>query len=282
MEYRDHFLWPWCWHTQSESHGVIRWCEEARSLFTAIGLESCDKILAFSNDTTTSDRKGYRDVTRVEIDGQTLYLKRYLRLRLKELLVPRCASHARREFQHYRILSELGIATAVPIVWGEKKRASFIVTREIPGVVLDRHLESCDFSGRRVVIRSLAVLLRNIHDAGYRYLDCKAKHVYICDGRIALLDVERLLPFPRFRSRTKVVAKDLATLANTVSPAVASSSERLYFIKCYLAATRLNSQARDLITGVQKRLSDIALARRWYLRLWLKLLRRFAGSSRRF
>ncbi len=275
--------WQGNWHTRHYKGERICWHEDMGETLSFLDLDRCGKILSFHSCLSKADRKGRRDVTRIEIDEKVFYLKRYFRPRSKSLFsaifMPFFyTSPAQSECEHYHILNALGIATAVPVAWGEKKTgwiswSCFIITRELEGTLLSQTLKtSRDFSSRRNLIYSLASLIRRIHVARYHYPYCKAKHIYLKDNTIAILDLERLDKFPRSIPKLKKIAKEMATFNKSIAPECLTKTEQLRFVKSYLQCAKIDFQARELIAAIQKRIYDISLGRKWYARLWRNML----------
>ena len=114
------------WLERKCPKGKIYLAADVQDALAASGIDQCSKIFALCSTRSQCNRRGDRDVIPVETENDWLYLKRYLALRKKEiypaLLLPFAyRSLAYREWQNYRILERLGIATARPVAWGEKK-----------------------------------------------------------------------------------------------------------------------------------------------------------------
>lgn len=273
--------WPDLWHKFRCNVGTIYIASEILPTLQALGLEECGNVFAFKSANTYSDRRGYRDITRLDWKKETLYLKRYVHLRRKEYaqswLTPFCyRSHAHTEFRNYQILHSLGVNTAIPLAWGETQKKwtasrSFIITRNVNAVTLDQYLIGCkQVNIRRALIANIAGLVRKLHAAGYYYLDWKAKHIYIKNDDIILLDVERMKKFPLLMPKNFFILKELGNLDKSLPTECITNSEHLRFIKTYCNSERIGNRERQWILRMHKRRYAISLGKKWYLRMWKK------------
>lgn len=272
-------VWPLQWHTQTYQGETISWSEDIRASFSAVGLDQCRKIMSFYNCFTQADKCGYRDVTRLQIDEDNVfYLKRYLRLRrteyLSAILRPfSYPSSARREWEQYHILNNLGISTAIPVAWGEKKSwgipsLSFIITRQIVGTPLDEYLRNCrDFHVRRAVLYSMANAIKHMHRAGYQYPDYTAKHIYVKNTDVVLLNAEKFTKLPN-KAPMSMMVRDLANLSQTIPTQCATNTERLRFLKYYLDCAHLGSQAKIWIGNIQRHCAYISQNKKKPIYMW--------------
>jgi hypothetical protein len=108
---------------------------------------------------------------------------------------------------------------------------------------------------RRVLRQHLATAVAAIHDAGFTQPDLYAKHIFVrpMDLSVAIIDFQRT----RWRRRVgwRARLRDLAALAASLSGAAVSRSERLAFLRSYLAATPAGprQRVRPTATAVDRR-----------------------------
>jgi hypothetical protein len=162
-------------------------------------------------------------------------------------------SKARRELAIAEGLAARGVAVAVPLAAGERRRAGRLVecfllvallpeARDLRRVWSDPALPA---RARRGLARALGVLVQQAHAAGLHQDDLAPNNVLVCDqtGELRLVDFERA----RLRRRTALRARrrSLAKLARAAAGVPAS--QRLRFLGSYAG--------------------DSGAARRWWRRL---------------
>jgi len=194
----------------------------------------------------------------VELNGQVrqLYLKRTLchpmAALLKELLAG-CWPQARpiREYQIARQLDRLGIPAMKAIGCGQQKRLgfpheAFVLVEAGPArYMLDEAMRVSlnedpllNTRQRRDLLRAVARLVRQLHDADLRWPDLVAKHIFL-DGPPAddskhawdlfLIDLERI-----YTSRSeKDRARDLTVLLQSMPPRSIGRTDLLRFAGAY-------------------------------------------------
>lgn len=198
---------------------------------------------------TVIKRGEHRAVYRVEVGGQTLFVKCYpcrgWRRRLRHALR---ASSARREWHKAREVARRGVATITPVAWGEERRWGLagdccLVTAAIAGArALDQYIlqelpnRMTPANSRRRLIDELARFVAAVHQAGIEHNDFHAGNVLVEDGtsespRFSLIDLPgvrlgRALAWRRSRDSLAMFASSLWRL---VSP-----RERWRFWRVYL------------------------------------------------
>jgi len=205
---------------------------------------------------THSDRNAVR--LEVELDGQMrqVYLKRTLRhplaALLKELLTG-VWPQARpiREYRVARELSRLGIPAMKAIGCGQHRRLrmphqAFVLVEAVPArfaldqVVQVRLSEQALLSARqkRELVRAVGRLVRQLHDAGLRWPDLLAKHIFLDPPpgddpehtwELFLIDLERMVASRSAKAR----ARDLGVLLRSMPPRSLSRTDLLRFAGAY-------------------------------------------------
>ncbi|MDD5556503.1 MAG: lipopolysaccharide kinase InaA family protein [bacterium] len=242
----------------SERGGTVIVAERYRDLLAALGLRAFDDFIRFAGGEPVRE-KGDRSIVRLSPPGSPpLYLKRHapgtVLGALRALLSgARPLAPAVAEWEAIAAARAAGVATMEPIAVGSRARRpalgpSFLVTAAAPGLRLEG--EGRFFRGkfreRRDIIAALADTARRMHAAGLNHRDFYLSHIFLDPAgggrRIVLIDLQRLQR--RARGRNRWVVKDLAAL-NYSSPAPeVSRTDRLFFLRRYLRAARLDAAAR--------------------------------------
>ena len=202
-----------------------------RERLQTAGLLRASDLLALPEE-VVSGHVGRR-VSRVMVCGQTMYLKREERVCWTTRWYNCLAGYGLRSAlqREARLLAKLERAALPGPDWvahgvDEAGRA-FLLLAAAPGVPLAEYLQTASASERRRLARALGVLLRQLHEAGYRHQDLYAKHVLVSEARFTFLDWQRggkYVCHPR---------RDLVTLHATLADAFASTRDRLAFLRAY-------------------------------------------------
>ena len=240
----------------------------------AAGLNSFEP--AFLGDQgTVVRRSGSSEVRRVEVEGarQVLFLKkswvtRWAQLRsrvFRGMLFG--ASQVRREFANLARLHEWQLTEAMPLAFGEERRAgwlwrSFLITTGIAEPmpvdafirdVLPRLAGAERRSVRGELLRQVARLTRVMHARQFTHGDLYWRNLVIAGNELARLS---LIDMPRGRSHRRELsvaarASDLAAL-DAPAPRFFRRSERLRFLLDYRQTRRLDAGGKELIRQVLK------------------------------
>jgi hypothetical protein len=244
----------------------------------AAGLDSFERIMAFSGGQTKRDFPGRRTV-RLEVRGANgavhgLYLKRYQpgylsagRRWLRRLGWPGAQDEAWREWSGLQRVSALGLCTAVPVAFGQRRRGgvvlqSFLMTAEVSGGIEgDRHLRSLRKTERGFFLKGVAALARTLHASGWVHKDLYLSHVLVVpegtprqagEGeRLVLIDLQRVMKPNCWRERWRV--KDLGALAYSALKSGASPRDLLAAFLTYQGTARLDPTGRRLARRTLKR-----------------------------
>jgi hypothetical protein len=166
------------------------------------------------------------------------------------------ASKARREFENYATLMQLGASAAEPIACGEQRdilgraRRAFLITRAVPDArtLIEFFRSEPSPQERKQVIRELAQIVRCLHEAHFYYYDLVWRNILVSrqnDGalKLFLIDCPRggFVRFGRARKRLR----DLASLDKSAAQ-WCSRTERLQFLKLYLGEQKMTARVRNL------------------------------------
>lgn len=208
------------------------------SLLQELEMTDFEKVFSFSGGQTIKRIKA-RTVIRIEtirnMQSQVFYLKRHFSARptLSELMgnffFNRSISPGIGEFENICEFRRNGIATAAPVAAGQRRVGllryeSFLITESFePYVSLEKIIRNRPWmfegkSGKDLksrIIKSVALLARQMHTAGFNHRDFNATHVLISpkddsgNVSLALFDLQRLdrKKWMRFRWMIKTLAE---------------------------------------------------------------------------
>ncbi len=204
-----------------------------------------------------------------------LFIKRYTRPPLKEQLkrvLVGGRSTADIEWTSIQTLSDLGIAVPPAVACGCERawlaeRRSVLVTAEITGISLERRATQWLEEGgpephtKRAILRGVAEMAARLHGAGLVHRDLYLAHIFVAAEHppippMTLIDLQRVFR-PRWRFE-RWRCKDLAALNYSTPTGIASRTERLRWLKCYLGHERLTSADRRLVHRVVRKTARIA------------------------
>ena len=177
-----------------------------RDRLAAAGLNTLDALLTLDRGRVRSahDRGRLREVELP--DGGTVFVKCALSTTFKQVAGDLMS------FRHPEPLSEkervgieraraLGIVTAEVIAWGQRRRGGWpwqgvLVMDRLAGVPLNAWLAAGpEAPRRRAVLGDVGRTIAALYRGGFSWPDLRVKHIFVDeDGRIGLLDLERLRP----------------------------------------------------------------------------------------
>jgi hypothetical protein len=194
-------------------------------LLEAHNLSSYSQIMQTSNGTIIEEDYS-RDVRRLDLDGQKLYLKRCRREKLSSALESYCLgklAHSKpyKEMLQFRFLSHLDFAVAEVVAAGEELKygmplQGFIITREVTGQDLALVYRAADKSTRRCIMSDFGSLLGRLHTSGF-YGGTRLKDIII-DGdpckspTLTLIDRETRSPYPRSAGKKRALERLLLNI----------------------------------------------------------------------
>jgi hypothetical protein len=199
-----------------------------------------------------------------------------------------------REWRNNLRVQRIGLPTAAIAGWGERGTTSFFASQDRGGIPLDDLLrsnargdaaqpdtaksntakpgtarggasqpraESCgdprrDAQSRRTMARDLGRMVARFHRAGFFHRDFYLCHLLMEEGRIVLIDLQRMQDGPLFRRHGQV--KDLAALLYSSADTAISVTDRLRFFVAYKGGGRLRAADRKLIVAVARKAARIA------------------------
>lgn len=232
-----------------------------------LGLDSLAGAMRFAQGTPVR-RAGHRCTWRVETPSGVFYVKVHRSIPLRRSLLGSLASPARQEWDNIAALRRAGFDMPEPVAVGETSavvgvpRQSFLVTREVAGVPLDRFLAGgwpnpgglSPLRARSRVLRDLAGMIRRFHANGFFHRDLYCGHLIVTAdprwGRPYLIDLARVEQ--RFPPRRRWLVKDLAALESS-APATVSRTDKLRFLLIYLCKSRLDPVAKRWARAVLRK-----------------------------
>jgi len=227
--------------------------------FKKLNLLSLDSIFDFKGgqNLVKSNLAKHRARIQFELDGTTLFLKRYNRTPMISQLknwISHFSRSATADFDRKpcQMLTQDGIGTPKVIAYGCQwgkifEKRSFIITEKIPNAEsLEKKLPDFfyydpskqDQQQRADFINSLADFARRFHRTGFRHRDFYLAHIFMnTKGDFSLIDLHRAFkPLPyRFRFRIK----DIAQLYYSSPGKYITRSDRLRFYLRYRQKTKL-------------------------------------------
>jgi len=241
----------------------------SRDWLTALGLDSCAAIVKFFTPSepplTTTVIVIPRTVQLPDQSTRSVFYKLY------EYATPSWRfwvrrSKARREFENYAALEQLGIPTAQRVTCGERRdvfgrlRRAFVITEAIPRAwALPQFVD--EFCPNRAtaesrelrdgLCRQMATLTRRMHDGGFFHYDLVWRNILVTwtptdSPKIWWIDCPR----GGFSRQHRRQITDLASLDKMASTHC-TRAERLTFLKAY--GGDVKSLAREVLTYRQKR-----------------------------
>jgi len=202
-----------------------------------------------------------REAQRVCIGDRCAYLKREWRITWRDRVQSWWYGYGpvSRSVREHLVLKDLvrhGFCVPPPMASGENGTCAFLLLAELQGFdPLGQVLRNLlDVGQRTWIIQLVADQVARLHEAGYMHPDLYAKHVLVdvATGRVAFLDFQRT-----YRRRSVSFGqrcRDLAALDACLTSRLASSRERLVFLRTYLAVSRLPlSWRRPMISAVVRR-----------------------------
>jgi heptose I phosphotransferase len=221
----------------SDYHGLLR----------KAGLDSFEGVWQYKGGRRIKAIKE-RSVTRIEIDGIALYLKRHKR-RFAGL---KRRSDGRAEFENILAFKRNDLATLTPVAMGERFPhffwvESFLITRDFsPFATLENLIKKPPDSlidQKKVLLREIAGFARRMHLAGFNHRDLNANHILLNyrNGsdvpEIATFDLQRVdkRKFLRFRW----IIKCLAEINYTLPDKLFEEKDRLYLFLSYKVKNKL-------------------------------------------
>lgn len=178
-------------------------------------------------------------------------------------------SKARCEFENYEVFQCLGILSAERIACGEERdaigrlRRAFVITREVPNAKTLVEFFQSEYRNRTKseirkvraqVVGQLAEIARGLHAANFFHNDFVWRNILVTQDStdkpwLWLIDCPRgkFDSWSPLRHRRRL--KDLASL-DKVASQLCTSTERLLFLKIYLAKARADAELKQLVRQI--------------------------------
>jgi heptose I phosphotransferase len=199
-------------------------------------------------------RERWRWTIEAEGAARVLYIKRYPAGSLRTqwdrwLRQDRSRGRAGWEYLQARRLNDASIPAAGPVAFAEQvggalERRGVVILERAPGDALDRTLLREAGAGgawlrgpaRHELTRRLARFVSAFHTAGWCHRDLYLCHIFVDLPAASLIDLARSFT-PRLR-RMRWVLKDLSQLDSSARAIGLSRTDRLRFLRTYLALER--------------------------------------------
>ncbi len=247
-----------------------------RTLLESNGLNTLDALLAhdMGDRMDKAGLPGWRERIRLNLGDKgdvVLYLKRYTSPPPHEQRSRFFAGAARHgtawlEWRRLRKVARDGVQCAQPVVFGEsmsgfRERGSVLATLAVDGVSLERWSSDHAPRASRQRLTALARVIRRFHRLGYIHRDLYLCHIFYnerCDGERAftLIDLQRTIRPNWLRKRW--LTKDLASLNYSTPPTLATRTDRIRFLRCWLGTARLRGPGKRLVRRIVAKTKRIA------------------------
>jgi len=262
------------------SHNDLLIVPAYEGLLRSNQLDSLDALFSVSDAESLTKpglgpwRQRLRLTLNVSGSGRTFYLKRFANPPASVRREVRRAGYdaksvAGLEWTWMHRLAGEGIPCVKPVAFGEdlhgsRERRSAILTAAVPGDSLERFADRWGDSDRgtvRRLIPPLAKLVARLHGRGYIHRDLYLSHVFYdpttgVEKSLCLIDLQRVIR-PRW-GRRRWIVKDLASLNYSAPGHLVSRTDRIRWLKHYLALPKLDASARRLahrVVGKTKRIA---------------------------
>ena len=214
-----------------------------------------------------------RDVRRLQLDDQVVYLKRTR----SEKITSALESYARgrlahskpfKEMLHFKQLAKLEFDVAEVVAVGEElrfgiPRRGFIMTAEVGGEDLAQVYQKVDDADQRRILEQFGTLLGRLHDFGFfgstRLKDIIYSGAPRNNPKLTLIDRETRNPYPRTSGRKDIIERLLLNVRRQIQ-AGERFSEQQWSVFCENYCSSLSAEHN--ITSTQLLPQIIALASR--------------------
>jgi len=267
---------------EQRPHMVVN--QDYVSILENCGLLDFDRLYHFQNGTTVKQIQD-RGVLRMEIRTGDLnrhfYLKRHVAARIGfwDMLGSFCSgkspSPGRFEFENIRDFRDKGIPTVVPVAAGEReigcgRYESFLLTESFEPYIsfeeiIYKHperLQGTEGARRKaMLIKAIARLARQMHDAGFNHRDFNATHVLVGpedengNSPLALFDFQRM--DRKKWLRLKWFIKIMAELSYTMPAPLFNDRDRLLLFQSYKDSSRIGILERLQLKWIRMKMKRI-------------------------
>jgi tRNA A-37 threonylcarbamoyl transferase component Bud32 len=247
------------------------------------GLHDFDRIMHWRRGQRVG-KHAKRDVARIEIEENGMVLRLFVKREWQTYLKDRFrnwlnglgwGTKSRREWHILQAMSEAGVGCAEPLVLGERRGfrpQGYLVLREIAHTMLlcpflAERGERMTVSQRRQFAEHLGREVARLHAAGIDQPDLFSKHILLSTER-APGELPRVWFIDMQRSATQATlsqvqrVQDLAALDATVHPRLAGNTDRLAFLRSYLAVGPRSIDLRQLVRCIRRRSGKLQTRRK--------------------
>jgi len=229
-------------------HGRLHVVPGFAPLLEKHGLTTFDSLYHFQESSVAKNLLKERVTVRIELgddsETQAFYLKRHSPSRIGEYVkflirLRRPLIGAWNEWQALTAWQRFSLPTQIPVAYGRSGRHSLLLTLALEGCDKLSELIEHDRDGshrisprrRHELTRSVAKLVRRMHDLGWHHQDCYSGHFFIrrSDRQPFLIDLGRARRMILFRNQW--IRKDLAQLAYSVRGC--SLADQFRFLRAY-------------------------------------------------
>jgi tRNA A-37 threonylcarbamoyl transferase component Bud32 len=239
------------------------------------GLDDFERVMHWQGGQSVG-RHAKRDIERITIDENgepvRVFLKRerqtYLKDRLKNWIDGLgWGTKSRREWQALSAMTRAGVGCPEPLVIVERRGfrpQGYLVLREIPNVqLLGPYLAEwrgrTSTQERRQFAEHLGREVARLHAIGVNHPDLFSKHILLrgdehpaASPRVWFIDMQRSSTQVRVSIRQRI--QDIAALDATIAQRLASETDRLAFLRAYLAASDGEKpDAATMVSAVRRR-----------------------------
>jgi len=254
------------------------------SVLKNCGLLDFDCLYHFQDGTAVKQIQD-RDVLRMEIrsgdENRIFFLKRHVAARpglcdmIGSLCYGKSLSPGRSEFENICDFRGKGIPTVVPIAAGERKTGcgryeSFLLTESFEPYIsfeeiiykYPETLQGTEGARRKaMLIKAIARLARQMHDAGFNHRDFNATHVLVGpedengNSPLALFDFQRM--DRKKWLRLKWFIKIMAELSYTMPDPLFNDQDRLLLFQTYKGFSRMGMLERLQLKWIRMKMKKI-------------------------
>lgn len=231
-------------------------------LVRALKLDDFEAVMACETGQLVGEHRR-RNVVRLSLSHggrmRTVYLKREFAAQLKDVAAALLRgsglmTKARREWEVITALQAEGVPCPQPLVFAQQgfpRLRGYLLLAELPGIPLTQWVHQprwrTDRAFRRAILGAVADAAARLHQSGFDHPDLYSKHVWVCQQgsawRVSLIDFQRSA---RYRYVPLACRwRDLAALNATMDDRWVSPSDRVFFLKRYLAAAQLAGLERE-------------------------------------
>ena len=212
-------------------------------------------------------KNGWSGVCKIDIDGNTFFLKKQENFYAYSIKHPFGISVAEREFKNLKMFNDLNVPSMHVFYFGVRKEAGklqgIIITEDLNKYMSLQEVREMwnknkpSLSHKRKLLEECALFLRNAHKKGVMHCSLYPKHIFV-DKSFATENKIENEPVCRFIDMEKAIKaswgskkqlRDLDTLSRRSLSW--TKQDRLYFLLCYLQKEKVDTEVRALLQRIQ-------------------------------